>query len=326
MTVLLVAAALTQAPAACKPAGSAVRVEGHLQGLNDVVYTVRNRSSEPIRWIRMGTSAGFVLEASEQPAIAQAHPGWTGVVVRDEDGHTFMVWRAAPGAELPAGSRARFVITVRESRIIPSRNGIPPSQWLLMFDYRSIPFTARATSGGCVAGVSANPLAYREGGRYSSMRGGAVRVLEQPGDDVVLIDVPLRENLGRITRGLYFTVPLAVTFGVSEGFSADMSMGVGLTWSPTPYLGASAKVSVGTFFFNNRTLLRGVGLDAAIPIQSRMIAENLRRHTRYFVLGVEYFRRDVSRWGGYMDGPQWYVSGSGVAVRGGIRRLGWSGP
>ena len=326
MTVLLVAAALTQAPAACKPAGSAVRIEGHLRGLDDVVYTVQNRGSEPIRWIRMGTSVGFVLDASEQPAIAEAHSGWTGMVVRDEAGHTFMVWRAAPGAELPAGSRAQFVITVRDFRVIPSRNGIPPSQWLLMLDYRSMPFTAGATSGVCVAGVSANPAAYREGGRYSSMRGGAVRVLEQPGDDVVFIDVPLRENLGRITGGLYFTVPLAVTFGVSGGFSADMSMGVGLTWSPTPYIGASAKVSVGTFFLNHRTLLPSVGLDAAIPIQSRMFAENLSRRARYFVIGIEYFRRDVTRWAGFMDGPQWYVSGSGVAIRGGIRWLGWSGP
>jgi hypothetical protein len=51
-----------------------------------------------------------------------------------------------------------------------------------------------------------------------------VRVLAQPGDDAILLDVPLRENLGRLANGLYLTVPLAVTFGVTTGFSADTSV------------------------------------------------------------------------------------------------------
>jgi hypothetical protein len=274
----------------------------------------------------MDTSVGFELDTSERPTIAAAPSGWTGMVVRDEAGHTFMVWDAAPGADLPAGSWAQFVITARSFRVIPARSGIPPSEWRLMFDYRSVPFTTVSSSGPCRAGASSNPMAYRAGGLYSFMRGGAVRTVEQPGDDAVLIDVPLRENLGWITRDLYFTVPLAVTLGVSPGFSADMSVGAGLTWAPTPYLGVSGKVSVGTFFFNNGTLVRSVGLDAAVPIKSVTIAENLRRHTRYVVIGVEYFRRDVAKWAGFMDGPQWYVSGSGFAIRGGIRWLGWSGP
>lgn len=61
-------------------------------------------------------------------------------------------------------------------------------------------------------------------GIWCSAPCGAVRVLAQPGDDAMLLDVPLRENLGRLANGLYLTVPLAVTFGVTTGFSADTSV------------------------------------------------------------------------------------------------------
>jgi hypothetical protein len=105
-----------------------------------------------------------------------------------------------------------------------------------------------------------------------------------------------------------------------------MSIGVGIIWAPSPYVSASAKTRFGTFFFNNRTHLRSVGLDISIPIQRRQMAENLIRGTRFLVVGVEYFRRDVVKWAGFMEGPQWYASGNGVAIRAGIRVVGWSGP
>jgi hypothetical protein len=316
MTFLILVAAMAQGPAACRPAGSAVRIEGRVRGLYEVVFTVVNRRPDPIRQIRMGTSEGFVLVEKELPKIAQTPPGWTGTVVRHEaTGRVDIVWNATSGAVLQAGSLAEFAIWVLSFRVMRSRENIPPAEWLLPFDYRSLAFTATAVSGACRIGASSNPAGHREGGAYSSLRGGAVRVLAQPGDDAILLDVPLRENLGRLAHGLYLTVPFAVTFGVTGGFSADMSIGIGLTWAPSPYLSASAKTSFGTFFFNNRTWTRGVGLDVAIPIERRWFAENLRRGTRYMVIGVEYFRRDVTKWAGFMEGPQWYASGSGLAIR-----------
>jgi hypothetical protein len=40
-------------------------------------------------------------------------------------------------------------------------------------------------------------------------------------------------------------------------------------------------------------------------------------------VGIEYFYRDVSKLAGFLDGPQWYASGRGVALRVGIRSVSW---
>jgi hypothetical protein len=276
----------------------------------------------------MGTSEGFLLEAKEMPRIRLTPPGWTGEVVRDEvTGRVHLEWAATSDAHaLRAGVRTEFGISVPSWRV--ARPGVRTStgSFLLHFDYRSLPFTATTVSGACWSAATSNPQSFREGGAYATLRGAAVRVIEKPGDNVVLIDVPLRENQGRLRPGLYLAVPLAVTFGVSGGFSADMSIGIGLIWAPSPYVSASAKTSFGTFFFNNRTYVRRAGLDFSIPIKRRLFAENLHRTTRFLVVGVEYFHRDVVKWAGFMDGPQWYASGTGVAIRAGIRIPGWSGP
>jgi hypothetical protein len=316
------------AAASCVAAASHVRIEARSRGFTDVVFTVANRQPDPIRHIRMETSQGFLLEPKEMPVINLTPPGWTGTVVRDEpSGRVHIEWEATiDAAVLPAGSRTEFGIRPRERVVQRPGGNTDPSTWLADFDFRSMPFTATAVSGACWSGTTSNPEAYRVSGRYATLSGAGVRLIEKPGENVVLIDVPLRENQARLGKKVYLSVPLAVTFGVTGGFSADMSIGIGLMWAPTQYVSASAKTSFGTFFFNNRTHVRGVGLDFAIPINTVLFAEGLNRHTKYFVIGVEYFRRDVAKWAGFMDGPQWYASGTGVAIRAGIRGLGWSGP
>jgi hypothetical protein len=158
------------------------------------------------------------------------------------------------------------------------------------------------------------------------MRGAAVRTITSHPRTPILVDVPIGESLMRLSRqhAVFLTVPLAVTFGVDGGFSADMSIGIGLTWKPTPHISASAKRTFGTFFFNNRTHLRTFGIDATIPIARTFIYEGVSREKRHLVVGVEVFQRDVVKWAGFMDGPQWYASGTGFAIRAGIRTMGWS--
>lgn len=314
--------------AACVAAGSNVRIEARGHGLNEIVFTVANRQPDPIQRLRMETSQGFLLEPKEIPVITLTPPGWTGSVVRDEQsGRVHIDWVATTDAAvLPAGSRTEFRIRARETLVQRPGEKTSAGAWVPDFDFRSLPFTATAVSGACWSGTTSNPEAYRAGGRYATLHGAAVRVIEKPGANAVLVDVPLRENQGRLGKRVYLSVPVAATFGVTGGFSADMSIGIGLMWAPTPYVSASAKTSFGTFFFNNRTHVRGVGVDFAIPIEKQLMAEGLRRETKHLVIGVEYFRRDVVKWAGFMDGPQWYASGSGFAIRAGIRGLGWSGP
>ena len=65
----------------------------------------------------------------------------------------------------------------------------------------------------------------------------------------------------------------------------------------------------------------------------RTLAPKIRRprftevrwyQTKFLVIGVEYFQRDVVKWKGFLDEPQWYASGHGVGMRVSIREIGWS--
>jgi len=309
--------------------GSGVRIEARAYGV-EVTFQVTNRRRDPIIRIQMGTSAAYVLTPEEMPRITSTPAGWTGMVVRDEDSTVRVVWEAVDASSaLASGSRTDFSIHVRS--LLATRNPRPKDaagNWLPFLDFRSLPFTARMTSGACWSGRTLNPDAPPEGGRYAFMHAAAVRAITSHPRTPILLDVPVGESLLRLSRKhhVYLTTPLALTFGVDGGFSADMSIGIGLTWKPTPYISASAKRTFGTFFFNNRTHLRTFGIDATIPIARTFLYEGVSRASRHLVIGVEVFQRDVVKWAGYMDGPQWYASGTGVAIRAGIRTMGWSGP
>jgi len=128
-------------------------------------------------------------------------------------------------------------------------------------------------------------------------------------------------------RPVFVSIPLALTWGVKGGFSADASIGIGMSWSPSKYVSTSARISGGTFLFNHWTHLQTVGVDLNVPISRMVFAEGLSRQNKFLVVGVEYFHRDVSTLIGFLSGPQWYTSGHGLAVRVGIRQLTWeTGP
>lgn len=145
------------------------------------------------------------------------------------------------------------------------------------------------------------------------------------GKDYVVFDAPRYEVMVRPGRiPLYLTVPVALSWGVKGGFTSEVSIGFGLSWSPLGYVSISAQQRLGTFFFNHATRQRSLGLDINVPIAHRKFAGGLVRESAYLVIGAEYFHRDVSKWAGFMDGEQWYASGHGVAIRVGIRSLAWS--
>ena len=115
---------------------------------------------------------------------------------------------------------------------------------------------------------------------------------------------------------------MTFSWGIRGGFSHNASIGIGLRWSPVEYISLYAQTHVGTFLFTNRTHLRHVGFDINIPRYSTSSSGRIARD-RYLVIGVEYFDRRAVKWAGYLEGPQWYASGRGVAIRFGIRGVGW---
>lgn len=325
MTLFNPRGADAQGPTACST-GSGVRIESIARGV-EITYRVTNRKRDPITWLQLGTSAAIVLTPEEMPQIAASPLGWRGSVVRDEASDVRVVWEAEDAAHaLAFDSQTDFGLRVRTTYVQRPGQKDAGGNLLPYLNYRSLPFTARTASGACWSGRTSDPYASPEGGNHAYMRGAAVRTITSHPRTPILVDVPVGESLLRLSRRhtVFLTVPLALTFGVDGGFSADMSIGIGLTWKPTPHISASAKRTFGTFFFNNRTHLRTFGIDATIPIARTFIYEGLSRETRHLVVGVEVFQRDVVKWAGFMDGPQWYTSGTGFAIRAGIRTLGWS--
>lgn len=325
MTMLNPQGAGARAHDACST-GSGVRIEARAFGA-EITFRVTNRQRDPITRIQMGTSAAFVLAPEEMPRIANTPAGWNGMVVRDEESVVRVVWEAGDASSaLAHGSRTDFGLRVRSTLVQRPGQKDAAGRLILPLDFSSLPFTARTASGACWSGRTSNPYSPLEGGKNAFMRAASVRMIRSHPNTPVLIDVPVGESLMRISRqhDVFLTVPLALTFGVDGGFSADMSIGIGLTWKPTPHISASARRTFGTFLFNNRTHVRAAGIDVTIPIARTFFYEGVSRESRHLVVGVEWFQRDVVRWAGFFEGPQWYASGTGIAIRVGIRTIGWS--
>lgn len=173
-------------------------------------------------------------------------------------------------------------------------------------------------------GVQAVRQEHRDGGVAALFSGGSARAFSSAGKDYLVIDALKLEGMLRLSdKPIFLTLPLALSFGVKGGFSSELSVGVGLSWSPSKYVTAHAQQRVGSFFFNHGTYQRSVGFDINIPIAHQTFASGVTRQSDYLVVGVEYFHRDVHKWIGFMDGKQWYASGQGVAVRVGVRELSW---
>jgi hypothetical protein len=153
----------------------------------------------------------------------------------------------------------------------------------------------------------------------------SVRPFSSAGKDYVVIDAPRYEVQVRpFSVPLYLTVPVALSWGVKGGFTSEVSVGFGLSWSPIRYVSTYAQQRLGTFFFNHGTRQRSVGFDINVPIAHKTFAKGVTRESAYIVIGVEYFDRDVDKWAGFMKGDEWYASGHGVAIRVGIRSLAWT--
>jgi hypothetical protein len=153
---------------------------------------------------------------------------------------------------------------------------------------------------------------------------GAVRSFAAAGKDYLILEAPRQEAMFRPgQRPVFVTVPFVLSWGLKGGFSHDASVGIGLTWTPTPHVSASAQARVGTFFFTNRIAVRSVGLDINIPIKRKAVPGEAAVTGEFLVIGAELFDRRATKWAGFMDGPQWYASGRGVAVRVGIRYPVW---
>jgi hypothetical protein len=63
----------------------------------------------------------------------------------------------------------------------------------------------------------------------------------------------------------------------------------------------------------------------SIPIKRSPLYEGVLRDLRQVVVGVEVFQRDVVKWAGFLEGPEWFASGTGFAIRAGIRNLAFPG-
>ncbi len=326
MVILLFALAIGATDHHCTPAGSRVRIEATGAG---ATFLVRNRRRDAIVRIQMGTSATIRLTPAEMPRIGATPAGWRGEVIRDDgSGDVRIVWEAMdPAGGLPSGSKTEFGLVVRSTAVGRPGERDASGNLLPQLDYRSLPFTVRTASGACWSGRTVNTWLTPEGGFAGVTQGGVARVITSHPNTPVLIDALVAENQIRLSKSpaVFLAVPLALTFGVNGGFSADMSIGIGLLWKPTPHLNVSATRTIGTFFFNNRTHLRTFGIDVAIPTRRSPLYEGVLRDRRQVVVGVEVFQRDVVKWAGFLDGPEWYASGTGMAIRLGIRSIAFPG-
>jgi hypothetical protein len=277
---------------------------------------------EPLRWIRVGEggSSFATIPADRVPRLAVTPEGWRGRVVTDDSsGRVAFLWEPIGGqAGLAPGAQEEFGILTKTNPIL--REGQLP------LDLRSMPFSAGSASGRCWFGRTDSEWLPSKNGLASGFGGATVRPITDGGVTYVVVDAPTFESrlhLGR-ERPVSLIVPFALSWGTAGGFSSEISFGIGLSWAPSPYVSVFALSRVGTFFFTNGTRTRIAGVDIAIPIRRMTFAEGVSRQSRFIVVGVEYFDRDATRWGGFMKGPQWYVSGQGVAFRVGIRDLAWS--
>ena len=308
--------AQTFAQAACAPAGSSIRVSAHAAGFKpaDTTYVVENRRRERIRWVRISPIAPLTIVTSAR--FLKTPLDWSGAFEPATGGAaTDVVWRAlSDEATIGPHGTASFALRGAEKYVLRPGESV--------VEFTAVPFTAGDDAGHCWSGIT-DSAEYPPLGVNAGVTGGAARVLSDHGTTRVLVEFPAGEMHGRLNDHTFVVVPLALTWGVKGGFSVDGSIGIGLSVVPTKYVSLTAKTNIGTALFNNVTHLRTVGVDVNIPIARATFAQGLTRQNRFVVVGVEYFQRSVSKLAGFLDGPQWYASGRGVALRIGIRRLNW---
>src|SRR5262245_5210175 len=96
----------------------------------------------------------------------------------------------------------------------------------------------------------------------------SVHPFSSAGKDYVVIDAPRYEVMVRPGRiPLYLTVPVALSWGVKGGFTSELSIGFGISWSPVRYVSVYGQQRLGTFFFNHGAIQRSAGLTINIPIE-----------------------------------------------------------
>jgi hypothetical protein len=312
-------------------AGTTVRVEADERGTarQTVTYTVTNDRREPVRWVRIGSGGPFHTEAVPQqhPVIATTPENWQGrIEYPAETNELVMVWEATDARyALPSRSRTDFAIEVAGPQAVPPRqlgkDGKP---------VRPIPFTGRPfTAGGdagCWWGWTSRPESDQpRGGRWAGSFVTTVRPFSAAGRDYVIVDTPAWETHLRFSdTPVFLTMPLTLSWGVKGGFSHNASIGIGLRWSPIEYVSVYAQTHIGTFLLTNHTHLHHVGFDINIPRYTTDRSTGAISRNKYYVFGIEYFDRRAVKWIGYLDGPQWYASGRGVAIRFAIRQAAWS--
>jgi hypothetical protein len=319
LIVLLVsstASAQTPPAAACAPAGSSIRIEARASGHKpvDVTYVVENRRRERLRWVRISAPAPLVVNTSAQ--FLKMPADWRGTIEASADAPRVDVAWTALTDDAAIGQHKQASFSLRGSQRYMLRTGATP------LDFTAVPFTAADDAGHCWSGIT-DSGEYSDIGVVAGINGGAVRVITDQGTTRVLVEYPAGEAQFRVTDRAFVVVPVALTWGVKGGFSVDGSIGIGLSVLPTRHVALYAKTNIGTALFNNVTHLRNAGVDFNIPIGRTTFAEGLSRQNRFLVVGIEYFYRHVSKLAGFLNGPQWYASGRGVALRIGIRSVSW---
>ena len=328
------AARLSQAiqppPGSCSEAKTAVRADVSSQIVSrDVVaitYRVTNRGAEPLTWIRIGSGRGVTMAvpAEETPSITQSPTGWTARVDRDAaTNRVSLVWETTPESPLRSGAVVELGVRAKDRRYIRLGQTDDTGTPLMPIDFGALPFSAGSASR-CWWGRTRSTWQLPDLGYWSTNIGTAVRPFRQNGTQYVIVDFPVRDTTARLTRSIALATTLGVSWGTTGGFSVDTVIGIGVSWTPSKYVSASAQRRFGTFFFNNRTHLRTVGIDFHVPIRRPRFNEVMFYQTKFLVVGVEYFDRDVVKRAGFLDGPAWYASGSGVGLRVGLREIGWS--
>jgi hypothetical protein len=312
----------------CTMAGPSVRVEVEAGGTarQRFTYVVINDRRERLHRVRIGSGGSWHTDvvAQQAPQIVTSPESWRGAVVYSADNTQFdLLWEAtSETSALMRGSRTAFGIEVPWLRLRPGQAG-PDGRPVkpVRFDY--LPFTAYNDAGCWWGWTSAAGAGTPVGGNLANTIGAAVRSFDQAGQHYVIVDAPAFDVQMRLSdKQVFVTMPLTLSWGIRGGFSHNASIGIGLRWSPVNYVSVYAQTHIGTFLFTNRTHLRHVGIDINIPRYSVSSTGAVRRD-KYLVFGVEYFNRSVVRWAGFMDGPQWYASGRGIAIRFGIRGVSW---
>ena len=309
--------AQTLAPAACTPAGSSLRVSARVTSFKpaDVTYVVVNRGHDSLHWITLNVQRPLEVNPSAQ--FLKMPLDWRAGIVPASNGQDVSVTWTALSDDAAVGPAGSASFGLRGAQRYGVRQGTTP------LDFTALPFTAGDAAGHCWSGIT-DSAEYSDMGVSSGIVAGTARVLSDRGTTRVLVAFPAGEVHLRFSDHASLVVPLALTWGVKGGFSLDGSIGIGLSWTPTKYVSASATTNIGTLLFNNVTHLRTVGIDLNIPIGRTTFAEGLSRQSRFLVVGVEYYQRSVSKLAGFLDGPQWYASGRGVALRIGIKNVSWS--